>query len=145
MEGINSRLDGLQAAILNAKLKHLKEWTNQRIEKAGIYNSLLKNIPQLVLPKVRQGTIHSYPLYVVKAQQRNKLQHYLKEKGVETAIHYPTPLPFLPAYNYLNFKKEDYPDATSNQQQILSLPIFPELNYEQQIYIAKCIIDFYKQ
>jgi dTDP-4-amino-4,6-dideoxygalactose transaminase len=144
MEGINSRLDGLHASILSAKLRHLKDWTNLRIEKANQYNSLLKDIPQLQLPKVRPGTVHSYHLYVVKAQQRDQLQQYLKDKGVETAIHYPTPLPFLPAYNYLNLKKEDYEVVLENQSKILSLPIFPELTSEQQEYVADCIKEFYK-
>jgi dTDP-4-amino-4,6-dideoxygalactose transaminase len=144
MEGINSRLDGLHASVLSAKLKHLKEWTKLRVEKAEAYNRLLKDVPQLELPKVRPNTVHSYHLYVVKAQQRDKLQQYLKDNEVETAIHYPTPLPFLPAYSYLNAKKEDYELVSSNQEKILSLPIFPELTFEQQQFVASCIKSFYK-
>jgi dTDP-4-amino-4,6-dideoxygalactose transaminase len=143
IEGINSRLDGLHASILSAKLKHLKSWTNLRVERAGAYNSLLKDIPQLQLPKVRPDTVHSYHLYVVKAQQRNGLQQYLKDKGVETAVHYPTPLPFLPAYNYLNARKEDFSEVLANQKLILSLPIFPEITHEQQEYVASVIKEFY--
>lgn len=144
VEGINSRLDGLQAAILSAKLPHIVKWTNQRIEAAKTYNDLLNNIPQLQLPKVREHAIHSYHLYVIKVENRDRLVTYLKEQGIESAIHYPTPLPFLPAYQYLGYAPNDFPVLSENQSKILSIPIYPEITRSQQHYIAESIKKFYK-
>lgn len=145
IEGINSRLDGLQAAILSAKLPHILKWTDQRIKCAAYYDRILADIGEIELPKVRQNSKHSYHLYVLKAHRRDELALYLKERGIETAVHYPTPLPMLPAYCYLNLKSEDFPIALANMSQILSIPIFPELSIEQQDYIGDCIRTFYKK
>jgi dTDP-4-amino-4,6-dideoxygalactose transaminase len=144
IEGINSRLDGLQAAILNVKLPHILNWTQQRINNAAVYNSCLEGIPQIELPKVRPNTKHTYHLYVVKTEKRDELASFLKEKGVETAIHYPTALPNLKAYDYLGLVKEEFHKSTANETKILSLPMFPELTYEQIQYVADCIKEFYK-
>ena len=143
IEGINSRMDGLQASILKAKLPFILEWTEQRIQNAKIYNQHLKGIPQVQIPVVRPSSRHTYHLYVIKAERRNELMNYLKEKGVETAIHYPTPLPLLPAYAYLQKKPEDFPVANALQHQILSLPMYPELSEGQIKYVADTITDFY--
>jgi dTDP-4-amino-4,6-dideoxygalactose transaminase len=143
MEGINSRMDGLQAAILKAKLPYIIEWTEKRIVNAKLYDSYLAGIKQIQLPKVRPESKHTYHLYVIKAERRNELMAYLKEKGIETAIHYPTPLPNLPAYAHLNTKPADFPVATALQHQILSLPMYPELGEEQIKYIAEAISAFY--
>jgi dTDP-4-amino-4,6-dideoxygalactose transaminase len=143
MEGINSRLDGLQAAILSAKLPFILEWTKLRNEKAANYNKLLAPISEIELPKVRNNTMHSYHLYVIKSKKRDELAKYLKENGIETAIHYPTALPLLPAYAYLGAKASDYPVSYQNSLEILSLPIFPEITIEQQEYVANTIVSFY--
>ncbi len=143
MEGINSRLDGLQASILNAKLPYILDWTAKRIRNAAFYDHYLKEIEGIQLPIVRPKTKHSYHLYVIKADRRKELQQHLKTKGIDTAIHYPTPLPFLPAYKYLNYSKEDFPVSTKNQYQILSLPIYPELEETSIAYIAQIIREFY--
>ena len=145
IEGINSRLDGLQAAILSAKLPYILKWTDQRIRAAEYYNQILANISEIELPKVRANSKHTYHLYVLKVRRRDELVRYLKEKGIETAIHYPTPLPMLPAYKYLNLQPEDFPVSLSNMCQILSIPIFPEISNEQQDYIGNCIRTFYKK
>jgi dTDP-4-amino-4,6-dideoxygalactose transaminase len=144
IEGINSRLDGLQAAILSAKLPHILEWTSQRIAKAKMYDHHLSGIEEIQIPKVRPDSKHTFHLYVIKAENRDGLLSYLKENGVETAIHYPTPLPFLKAYDYLKGKKEDFPVSSTHQHQILSLPIYPELEEKQIAYIAGKIKSFYK-
>lgn len=144
MEGINSRMDGLQAAILSAKLPFILKWTEQRIQNAAVYDKHLSGIAQIQIPKVRPESRHTYHLYVIKAQRRDELMVYLKEKGIETAIHYPTPLPNLPAYAYLGTKPENFPVATDLQHRILSLPIYPELEEKQIAYIADCIREFYK-
>ena len=143
IEGINSRMDGLQAAILSAKLPHILDWTSNRIEKAKWYNDALKEIPQIVLPKVRPNSKHTFHLFVIRAQRRDELANYLKENGIETAIHYPTPLPLLPAYANRGFTAAQFPVASQYQHEILSLPIYPELTKEQVNYIKIKIEDFY--
>jgi dTDP-4-amino-4,6-dideoxygalactose transaminase len=145
IEGINSRLDGLQAAILSAKLPHLQSWNARRIENAGIYNSLLKGIPQIEIPLVRKDSLHTFHLYVIRAQERDDLQLFLKEKGVETAIHYPSPLPFLPAYSYLKYSRSEFPVAAKYQESILSLPMFPELAREDIEYVCSQVRAFYAE
>jgi len=143
MEGINSRLDGLQAAILSAKLPHILKWTEQRRDKAALYNKYLKGICNIHLPAERPGSKHSYHLYVVRAERRDELKNYLQEKGIETAIHYPVALPNLPAYSYLKYPADSFPVATRLQEEILSLPLFPELTQEQVEYVAESIKNFY--
>lgn len=143
IEGINSRLDGLQAAILSAKLPYVNEWTEKRIRNAELYNKYLSNIKGIQLPSVRPDSRHSFHLYVIRAEQRNELAGLLKEKGIETAIHYPTPLPFLPAYAYQKAQRTDYPVAAQYQLEILSLPMYPELSEEAIKYIASTITAFY--
>lgn len=144
IEGINSRLDGLQAAILSVKLRHIKEWTDLRIKNAGLYDQHLGGIPQIVLPKVRPDSVHTFHLYVIKAKQREALATFLKEQGIETFIHYPVPLPAMPAYQYLGYTPGDFPVTTALQSQILSLPIYPELTESQIAFVAQSIRTFYK-
>lgn len=144
IEGINSRMDGLQAAILSAKLPYLKGWTDARIRNAGLYNKYLSGIEEICIPAVRPGTIHTFHLYMIRAKRRDALMNFLKENGVDTAIHYPTALPNLPAYAYLGYKHEDFPEATKAQSEILSLPMYPELTEEQIIYVSDCIKSFYQ-
>ena len=143
MEGINSRLDGLQAAILSAKLPHILEWTKKRIVNARLYNTHLANIEEILLPKVRPDSMHTYHLYVIRAAKREELMDYLKKKGIETAIHYPCALPNLPAYKYLGYAEEDFPVSTQLQSEILSLPMYPELTEEMIAYTADTIKQFY--
>ncbi|OQP66888.1 erythromycin biosynthesis sensory transduction protein eryC1 [Niastella vici] len=145
IEGINSRLDGLQAAILNAKLPYIGQWTEQRIANAAVYDEYLKNIPSIKTPKVRNGSRHTFHLYVVLAERRNELAAFLKQKGIETAIHYPTPLPFLPAYKHLSGTPQDFPIAARYQNQILSLPMYPELTKEAIQYVSQCVAEFYQK
>jgi len=142
-EGYNSHLDGLQAAILSVKLKYIDKWNEKRREIAYNYNKLLENI-NVVTPKELSQTECVYHLYVIRTKQRNKLQNYLKDKGISTGVHYPIGLPFLQAYSYLNHKPEDFPITYQYQNEILSLPIYPELTNEQQIYICNNIKEFFE-
>ena len=103
----------------------------------------MSGIKQIVTPKVRGNTKHSFHLYVIRCKKRDKLVNFLDKEGISTAIHYPTALPNLPAYDYLKLKEEDYPIATKYQNQILSIPMFPELTEDQIGYIAKKIKSFY--
>jgi dTDP-4-amino-4,6-dideoxygalactose transaminase len=142
MEGINSRLDSLQAAILLAKLPNLELWTEKRINNAAKYSQLLGNSP-LELPLARLDTKHSFHLYVVRSKQRDQLKEFIEARGVQTAIHYPTALPNLPAYSYLGHKPTEFPIASRYQDEILSLPLYPELTNTQIEYVCHCIFEFY--
>lgn len=143
MEGINSRLDGLQAAILCAKLPYILKWTRERIANAALYDKALEGIQAVVRPALRPGTRHTYHLYFIRARKRDQLAAYLKGRGIETAIHYPTALPNLPAYRYLGHKPSDFPVATSLQSDALSLPIYPEMKADAIEYVADAIRNFY--
>lgn len=143
MEGINSRLDGLHAAILSVKLPHIHKWNQLRAEKAKYLTTKLDGISQIETPQVRKESNHIFHLYVIKAEQRNELQKFLKENGIETAIHYPTPLPLLPCYKYLNKTADDFPVTVASQEKILSLPIYPEITNEQMDYVADRVRAFY--
>ena len=143
MEGINSRLDGLHAAILSVKLPYVKKWNDMRFRNACYLNEKLSGINGIAIPKIRERSTHIFHLYVVKSEKRDALQKHLKENGIETAIHYPTPLPLLPAYKYLEHVAGDFPVTSANQEKIISLPMFPELTKEQMDYMANVISQFY--
>lgn len=143
MEGINSRLDGLQAAILNVKLPHLDSWTAARRRVAATYNRLLKGVGDLVLPEVGANRDHVYHLYVIRTARRDALKKHLADRGIATVLNYPKALPFYPAYSYLGHKPADFPVAHANQSRILSLPIYPEMNDAMIGYVADQIRSFF--
>jgi dTDP-4-amino-4,6-dideoxygalactose transaminase len=145
MEGVNSRMDGLQAAILSVKLRHLPEWTKKRIEHAATYNKYLSGVKEICLPVQRPDTKHTWHLYVIRTRERDKLAKWLADHGIETSVHYPAALPNMPAYKYLGHQPEDYPVASSLQDEILSLPIFPELTDESILYVSDTIKSFFAQ
>ncbi len=136
MEGINSRMDGLQAAILNVKLPHLPAWTTARRRVAARYNELLRGTDSLTTPKVGDDRSHVYHLYVVATDKRDSLKKALADSEITTSLNYPKALPFYPAYTYLGHKPADFPAAYRNQSRILSLPIFPEMTDEMIEYVA---------
>jgi dTDP-4-amino-4,6-dideoxygalactose transaminase len=142
IEGVNSRLDGLQAAILSVKLKSIGLWTEKRIVNAGYYSDNLKGLHGITLPVVRPDTVHTFHLYVIRTQNRDGLAKYLKDKGIETAVHYPTALPNLEAYKYLGYQPSDFPIASEYQNQILSLPMYPELSKKMIDYVTDSIKEF---
>lgn len=144
MEGINSRLDGLQAAILSAKLPFIHKWTKRRQEVAALYDEMLADlVPKVATPKRRQGASHVYHLYVIQTEHRNELAAYLLTKGIQTAIHYPVALPLMPAYLHLNYSASAVPIAARNQNRILSLPIYPEMTEAMVRYVVRAIHDFH--
>jgi dTDP-4-amino-4,6-dideoxygalactose transaminase len=143
-EGINSRLDGLQASILNAKLKHLDEWTDARRRNAYLYNEALKDL-DLVIPKELPEVRAVYHLYVIRVKDRERLQERLNAEGVSTGIHYPIALPYLNAYKYLGHTDGDFTEALKASQEILSLPMFPELTAGQIGHIAGIIGEFQRK
>ena len=147
-EGVNSRLDAMQAAVLNVKLNYLDEWTKQRRHNACLYTKRLsENIDSKVIqtPFSCDKMKHVYHLYVVKVVNREFVIGKLKLKGISTGIHYPIPLHLSQAYSHLDYSVGDFPIAEKVSKQILSLPMYPELNEEQIAYISDCLKETLKR
>jgi len=144
-EGYNSRMDGIQAAILSVKLKYLYTWINRRRYIAEIYTEYLSDIPQISLPKEIDDVTSVYHLYVIRTKYREELRKYLFDRKISTGIHYPIALPFLKAYKYLNHIPNDFPVSYQYQSQLLSLPIYPEMTNDQINYVCDTIHDFFKK
>lgn len=142
IEGINSRLDGLQAAILSVKLRHLASWVKARQDIARRYDQALSGIPDLRTPIVGADREHVYHLYVVRHPRRDGLSRHLSSTGIQTVINYPVALPFLPAYARLGLRPEQFPNAFGNQSQVLSLPIFTEMNAGQFDRVTQAVRRF---
>lgn len=144
MEGINSRLDGLQAAILKVKVPHLQAWTDARRRVAARYNALLEGVGDIIAPKVAANRDHVYHLYVIRTEKRDALKKFLADAGIASVLNYPKALPFYPAYAYLGHTPKDFPVAYANQSRILSLPIYPEMTDEMIVYVAGKIHEFFQ-
>jgi dTDP-4-amino-4,6-dideoxygalactose transaminase len=142
MEGICSRMDGLQAAILNAKLPHLPAWTRARQRVAATYDELLRDTNTIVPPRVASDREHVYHLYVIRTENRDGLKKHLGDGGISTVINYPKALPLYPAYAYLRHKADDFPMACANQSRILSLPIYPEMTAQMIEYVVRSTVNF---
>ena len=142
-EGVNSRLDGMQAAILSAKLPHLDQWTGLRIKLAARYSEMLATVKEVHCPPTRPDSKHVFHVYNIRCERRDQLRAHLEKAGVSVAIHYPTALPNMPAYKYLGHKESDFPVASSYSPQILSLPIYPEMGEDLQGYVVERIREFY--
>ncbi len=140
--GTNTRLDTIQAAILNVKLKHLKEWTRARQQAAKWYNDLLKNVSTVQTPAMFKDRMSVYHLYVIQHPKRDKLIKFLGTKGITALIHYPIPLHLQKAYKYLHYKKGDFPHAEKAADKIVSLPMYPELTRDMVEYVVKHIQEF---
>ena len=139
-EGFNFRLDGLQAAILNVKLKYLKNWISKRKEISVKYSN---NLTEPTLNQVNHKSINpSYYMYVLLSERRDELKNYLKENGIETVVHYPIPLHLQPALSYLGYKEGDFPIAEELSKEILSIPLYPELTEEEVNKVIKEIKSF---
>jgi dTDP-4-amino-4,6-dideoxygalactose transaminase len=142
IEGINSRLDGMQAAILSAKLPHLRDWTGARQHAATVYDAGLNQIEDVVVPQVAADRTHVYHLYTILHPRRDALAAYLNANGVQTAINYPTALPFLDAYRRFGHRPDQFPNAFGDQSRILSLPMFAEITREQQDEVIDLVRKF---
>ncbi|MBX2989395.1 MAG: DegT/DnrJ/EryC1/StrS family aminotransferase [Bdellovibrionaceae bacterium] len=136
IEGYNSRLDGLQAAVLRVKLRHLTAWTETRKDRARRYDQLLKDTPKLILPELPPREEHVFHLYTVRVPKRDQVHAELKNRGIEASVHYPVALPFLKAYERFQHRPADFPVAARLQGEILSLPFFPEMTDEEQDRVA---------
>ena len=145
--GYNSRLDELQAAVLNVKFQYLEKWTKQRQEKASYYTMLLNERlgNKVVTPIKKEDRNHIFHQYTLRVQNRDELQAYLKENGVSTMVYYPTPLHLQPVFSHLGYKEGDLPETEKACKEALSLPMFPELKKEQQEYVVNQIAAFYKE
>ncbi|HYK09118.1 MAG TPA: DegT/DnrJ/EryC1/StrS family aminotransferase [Candidatus Eisenbacteria bacterium] len=143
--GIKSRLDTLQAAVLNVKLPYLSRWNEKRRLNAALYSSYLQDVPGLVLPTEKEDRTHVYHLYVIETPKRNALQKYLDSHGIRTGIHYPIPIHLQKAYASKGYKKGDFPVSEKKAQRILSLPMFPELTKKEIRSISNVVRDFFKK
>ena len=144
IEGRNSRLDGIQASILSAKLPHLESWTEARIHNAQLYHKYLAELG-LQLPFAPLETRHVFHLYVIKVDNRAYVQEKLLSKGIETGIHYPIALPLLKAYAHFGYMAKDFPIASGQMNQLLSLPMYAELTEEQIAYVCSNLVEAIQQ
>lgn len=142
IEGVNSRLDGLQASILSVKLRHLSSWTARRQEVAAEYGRLFQGLSGVKTPFVGPGREHVYHLYVIQHESRDALARHLADRGIPTVINYPVALPFLPAYKRFGHLPEQFPVAHHHQSRILSLPIFPEMGNDQVTTVVEAVRSF---
>tara|TARA_B100001250_G_scaffold405461_1_gene422961 strand:- start:329 stop:1432 length:1104 start_codon:yes stop_codon:yes gene_type:complete len=145
IKGSNSRIDEIQASILNVKLKYLIKWNEQRKILASIYDSLLKDIQEISTPVVMENSEHVYHLYVIKTSERDKLQKFLNNNQIATSIHYPIPPHLQDAYKDLGYKKGDFPIAEKLAETSLSLPLYPGLKEEQIEFICEKISKFFSR
>jgi len=145
IEGVNSRLDGIQAAILKVKMQYLRKWNKQRREVAEVYGTELKNIKEIKTPYIRGNNEHVFHLYVIQTANRLKLRQFLESHSIATGIHYPSPLPFLQAYEYLGHRPEDFPVALELQSTILSLPMYPEFGSNSVKIVTSAIREFFQK
>ncbi|MFC1628597.1 DegT/DnrJ/EryC1/StrS family aminotransferase [Gemmatimonadota bacterium] len=143
MEGVNSRLDGLQAAVLSVKLRYLDAWSAARYDNALEYSKRLTGMSEVTTPRVLKGRTHVFHLYALRVQRRDELLAHLREHGVGAGIHYPIPCPLLEAYSDKGYRSEDFPVASQVAGELLSLPMFPELTIDQIEYIVAQVGEFY--
>ena len=143
VKGLNSRLDELQAAILNVKLEHIEHLTSVRQSIAKKYDEGLAGIEDLVLPYVNEGSTHVYHIYIIRTRKRDELIKFLSDSGIMSMVHYPIPPHLQEAYSDLKFKKGDFPIAENIAETCLSIPLYPGLNDEEIEYIIEKIRTFY--
>jgi dTDP-4-amino-4,6-dideoxygalactose transaminase len=141
--GLNSRLDELQAAILRVKLRYLDQWNEERRRKARIYTEALAPLG-LGCPSEGSGVKHVYHQYVIRTKERDRLQVFLKERGIETLVHYPVPVHLQKAYEDLGYRKGDLPSTEKCCSEILSLPFFPEMKESEIREVAQGIRSFFE-
>ncbi|MFT4969690.1 MAG: dTDP-4-amino-4,6-dideoxygalactose transaminase [Chitinophagales bacterium] len=144
LKGVNSRLDTIQAAFLNVKLKYLNTWNEERITIANHYHQQLKDIAELRFQRTPEDYHHVYHLFVIRTKKRDLLNLYLANKGITCLIHYPIPPFSQKAYAELHYKETDFPIASSIAEEALSLPIYPGLDENKINYICSQIRSFFK-
>ncbi len=140
--GINSRLDELQAAILSVKLKHLHDWTRRRRKIATRYDAAFRALP-LRLPDDLPGTEAVYHLYVVRTPERERFMEHLQSRGVGCQTHYPIPLHLQPAFKFLGYRRGDFPERERHADEVVSLPLFPEMTEEEIGQVIEAVASFF--
>jgi dTDP-4-amino-4,6-dideoxygalactose transaminase len=145
LEGHNYRLEEIQAGVLNVKMKYIKGWTENRRKNAELYTSTFAStgISEVITPYHPEYINPVYHLYVIRVSKRDALAKHLNEKGIQTGLHYPLPLHMLRAYSYLNHKPGDFPVAQKYSNEILSIPMYPEMTGEMVNYVCNQIKSFY--
>lgn len=138
-KGFNSRLDTIQAAVLNVKLRHLEEWNRRRRAAAARYTELLKDLPGLKTPAVPPGITPVFHLYVIRVDSRDRILNELHARGIGAGVHYPIPIHLLRCHRDLGYRRGDFPVTEKLSREILSLPIFPEITPAQIKYIASSL------
>jgi dTDP-4-amino-4,6-dideoxygalactose transaminase len=136
MDGYKSRLDALQAAILRAKLRYIDQWNERRRQNAALYNELLQQT-KVITPYEAEYGGHIYNYYVICSKDRDNLQSFLKSKGIDSAVYYPVPLHLQPVYSNLGYSKGDFSISEQVSNEVLALPMFPELTQDEIKYITK--------
>ncbi len=142
LQGGNSRLDEVQAAILRIKLKYLDRWNEQRREKALIYKKELVG-SGVICPTEKEDCSHVYHLFVIRTKRRDGLQSFLKGKGIDTLIHYPIPIHLQKTYKALGYQRGDFPITERSCREVLSLPFFPEITDSEMEVVSKQIRSFF--
>ena len=142
--GWNSRLDEIQAAILRVKLRHLSDWQRARQSNAAEYTRLLNQIPGVMPPITQEGFEHVYHQYTIRVERRDALQQFLSAREIGSTVYYPYPLHLQPLYASLGHKPGDFPHAERAAQEVLSLPMYPELRKEQVARVVDAIAEFLK-
>ena len=141
--GFNSRLDALQAAVLSAKLPHLAGWSEGRRANARFYDEALADVPEVVTPYVDADAESIYNQYTLRCQRRDELQAHLRARGIGSAIYYPLPLHLQPCFAYLGYERGACPEAERAADEVLSLPVFPELTAAQRDEVVGAVRSFY--
>ncbi|MDR2509366.1 MAG: DegT/DnrJ/EryC1/StrS family aminotransferase [Spirochaetaceae bacterium] len=143
--GYNSRLDTLQAALLNVKLSHIDASIQQRAKHSARYRELLKDAAGIKLPAIQDGNKEVNYVFCIQAEKRDALNEYLRSKGIGTSIYYPVPLHSQKCFSYLGYKKGDFPVAERLCEKVLALPMFPELTEDEVDYVCETVKEFYKK
>lgn len=151
--GANSRLDSIQAAVLRVKMKRLPAWNKARAERARTYDQLFARAgltgnanqkpAKVSLLKTRRQALHIFHQYVIRVPQRDELRNFLKERGVSTEVYYPVPLHLQKCFAYMGYREGDLPEAERAAKEVLALPMFPELETEEQKYVSESIAEFF--
>ena len=141
--GYNSRLDALQAAVLSAKLPHLEGWSEGRRRNARFYNDAFADLPQLTTPFIDPNNTSIFNQYTIRAERRDELQAHLTARKIGNSIYYPLPLHLQPCFAYLGYKKGALPESERAAQEVISLPIYPELTASQRDEVVSAVRDFY--
>ena len=144
VEGYNARMDSIQAAVLLVKLQYLNQWNAARRKHAKQYDELLRDVEGVSVPPVMEYANPVYALYTIRVRNRDRLQAYLRQRGISTAVYYPIPLHLQAATRSLGYKEDDFPVAETAAREVLSLPMYPELSEGEISHVAESIREFYQ-